>query len=322
MKIAIVYDLKENYSFDIDYINYYDFTYLSEVENVRKHLELAGHKTILINNLNSFLEILNNKEKIFDLVFNMYEGFKSRNREGLIPAICESYGIPYTFSDAFGSSLSLHKFQTNCFLEKLGINVPKGFLLTAMSEDNLGTLIYPVVIKPNTEGSSTGVKLIYEHNDLSNSINESIQMYGHDILIEEYIKGAELSVCILGTGDEAYIFSVCQYVDLNYNDMVIFDRDTKQKDLCFIIKPRINNDLINKLRYDSLFIHRMLKFNDISRIDWRVDQNKNVFLEATPLPDLSPDSIFEWSAISNGLDFSFVMNYIVKSAMKRIKRDL
>jgi len=322
MKIAIVYDLKENYGFDTDSINYYDFTYLSEVENVRKHLELAGHKTILINNLNSFLKILNSRKKVFDLVFNMYEGFKSRNREGLIPAICESYGIPYTFSDAFCASFSLHKYQTNCFLEKVGINVPKGFLLTDASKDNLNIKKFPVVLKPNTQGSSTGLKLVYNQSNLNSSIKEVIKMYGYDILIEEYIKGIELSVCILGTGYDAYVFSVCQFVDLNYKDIIFFDREAKRKDMHFIIEPRINNNIIKKLCDDSLLIHRAMNFYDISRIDWRVNRHKNIFLEATPFPDFAPNTEFEWGAARNGLDFSFVMNYIVESAMKRNKNML
>lgn len=322
MKIAIVYDLKENYSFNSDSVNYYDFTYLSEVENVKRHLELAGYETILINNLNSFLTILKNQEIAFDLVFNMYEGFKSRNREGLIPAICESYGIPYTFSDAFSSSFSLHKFQTNCFLEKLGINVPNGYLLTATNKDNLEVKKYPVVIKPNTEGSSTGVKLIYNQDDLNASLNEAVQIYGYDILIEDYIKGAELSVCILGTGDDAYVFTICQFVDSKYRNIKIFDRDTKFKDNYIFIKPRIDKYIINNLCNESLMIHRVMKFYDISRIDWRICRHKNIFIEATPLPDFSPGAEFDWGAANNGLDFSFVMNIIVESAMKRSKCDL
>lgn len=319
MKIAIVYDLKENYGFDADCINYYDFTYLSEVENVRKYLELAGHETVLINNLNSFLEILECKEEVFDLVFNMYEGFKSRNREGLVPAICESYRIPYTFSDAFSTSFALHKFQTNCFLKKLGINVPKGFLLTTMPIDNINTIKFPAVLKPNTEGSSTGLKLVYNQNDLNNSINEAIQIYGHDILIEEYIKGAELSVCILGTGNDAHVFSICQYVDLNHNDIMLFDCEIKRNDMFLIVEPQISNSVIKKLHDDSLMIHRAMNFYDISRIDWRVNHHKNFFLEATPLPNFVPNTEFEWGAIRNGLDLSYVMNYIVESAMKRNK---
>jgi len=322
MKIAIVYDLKENYSFDSDCINYYDFTYLSEVENVRKYLELAGYETFLINNLNTFLTILNKNEKEFDLVFNMYEGFKSKNREGLVPAICESYGIPCAFSDAFSSSFSLHKYQTNCFLRNMGINVPKGFLITAMHKNIPEVKKFPIVLKPNTEGSSTGVKLIYNHSDLNDSINKAVQMYGYDILIEEYIKGAELSVCILGTGDDAYIFTICQYVDVNYKNIKILDRETKLKDNYIFIKPRFNKHIIKKLCEDSLMIHREMKFYDISRIDWRIHRNKNIFIEATPLPDFSPRAEFDWGAANEGLDFSFVMNILVESAMKRSKRDL
>jgi len=322
VRIAIVYDLKENYSFDVDCINYYDFTYLSEVENVRKHLELVGYKTILINNLDSFLDAIKSKEKMFDLVFNMHEGFKSRNREGLVPAICESYGIPYTFSDAFSTSFSLHKFQTNCFLEKLGINTPKGFLLTPLTKDNLDITNFPIVLKPNTEGSSTGLKLVYNQGDLNQSLNECIDIYGYDILIQEYIKGAEISVYILGTVDEAYVFSICQFVDLNYEDIVLFDHETKRNDMCHIIEPRISTSVMKKLQIDSLMIHRAIKLYDISRIDWRVSQEKNIFLEATSLPDFSPNSGFEWAAKRNGLDFSFVMKFVVESATKRSKNNL
>jgi D-alanine-D-alanine ligase len=318
MKICIVYNLKEDYGFDAEHINYYDFTYLTEAENVRKNLELAGHYVVLISSLELFLTTIKQDVKAFDLVFNMYEGFKSRNREGLVPAICESYNIPYTFSDAFSSSFSLHKFHTNCFLKKLGVKVPKGFLLSVDNFDKIAKKIkFPIVLKPNTEGSSTGLKLVKNKSEFINSVNVIGKTFGRDILVEEYIDGLELSVCVLGTGEDAYVFSLGQYVDLNYDDILLFNHETKRRDMHHIIKPKLSKNILDEIRKDSLKIHRALNFYDISRIDWRVRDGKGVFLEATPLPDFAPNSEFEWGAKQQGLTFSFVLTSIVASALKR-----
>lgn len=114
IKIAIVFDTKEDYGIDRDNLDFCDFSYLSDIENMKEQLEYEGYEVILINPPIKFLNTVNKPEsqKLFDVVFNMSEGFNSRNREILVPMICETLHIPCIGTDAFGLSFTNHKFQT------------------------------------------------------------------------------------------------------------------------------------------------------------------------------------------------------------------
>ena len=129
IRIAIVFDTKEDYGINTADLNYCDFSYLSDVEYMKEQLEYEGYEVILTNPPDKFFEIVKgtNYKALFDVVFNISEGFKSRNREILVPIVCETLQIPYIGSDAFGLSFSNHKFHTKLFAKHLGVNTPDYF---------------------------------------------------------------------------------------------------------------------------------------------------------------------------------------------------
>lgn len=86
MVIGLCYDLQNTYSISSSVI-YKDFSFLSEVEFVESSLNKLGHKVILINGIEKFVKNIFKYKKDCDIIFNMIEGYKSRNREGLVPAL-------------------------------------------------------------------------------------------------------------------------------------------------------------------------------------------------------------------------------------------
>lgn len=321
MVVGLCYDLESTYNIE-DNIAYKDFSFLSEVEYVEKNLKILGHKVILINGLDLFVrDIFKYKEKC-DIIFNMIEGYKSRNREGLIPAICEAFNIPYTGTDSFGLSLSLNKYHMNQIIKSLNIKVPESFLIDYPLEDmdliaSKNIVCYPCIIKPNHEGSSMGVYLINTKTELIDKIKLLAQQYEEQLIVEQYIHGPELSVGILGTAKNARIYTCLQYVYENGKNIELYDYDCKYNLEHNMICPQIAEPILEKICNDSLLIHRIMHFQDISRIDWRISESSAYLIETTPLPSFEMDSEFDIGSKLANRSFDTVLEEILSSALHR-----
>src|SRR5947207_4229925 len=97
-----------------------------------------------------------------DLIFNTAEGRRGRAREAFYPALFEELGFPYTGSDAYVMTVTLDKWLTKLMLGAQGIDTPRGRLvvpddLRRLREVGAMGLAYPVIVKPNYEGSSKGI---------------------------------------------------------------------------------------------------------------------------------------------------------------------
>jgi len=330
IKIAIVFDTKEDYGIDTADLNYCDFSYITDVVNVKEQLEYEGYEVILINPPCKFFEIVRTVDykNLFDIVFNMSEGFKSRNREILVPILCETLQIPYIGSDAFSLSFSNHKFHTKLFAKHLGIRVVDDFYfdyriqtfqsLRDFFETNHS--YFPVIAKPNREGSSMGIKKANDINQLIDAVEELIELYDQELLIEKYIDGPDILSFIIGTGESTEVYPLVEVTDGSGNSLELWNTELKQKNSCYI-EPRIPPHTTKIIIEQAQLFHRALQLYDISRIDWRVDKDGTpFFLESTPLPSLGKD--FECCAKLKGITFHQLIGIVVKEALERLKDNL
>lgn len=320
MRIGLCYDLQDTYQISGKAV-YKDFSFLSEVEYVESCLKKSGHKVIMINGLEEFVKNIFRYKKDCDIIFNMIEGYKSRNREGLVPALCEAFDIAYTGTDSFGMSLSLNKYHINRVIESFGIKTPKAYLLDYPYSDIDSfykfELSFPCVLKPNNEGSSMGVTLVKSEQELLDKAAYLFDLYQQQLVIEEYISGNEISVGIIGTASQAQVYTCYEFLNEDGSDIELFDYKCKYNTDFQIVLPRLNKETIDDVCAKSLFIHNILKFQDISRIDWRINQNVPYFIEATPLPDLDIDSDFDLGSKAVGESFEDVLNKVLNSALNR-----
>ena len=320
MKIGLCYDLQDTYDISGDSV-YKDFSFLSEVEFVEKSLSKLGHKIILINGLEKFVKNIAKYKKKCDIIFNMIEGYKSRNREGLVPALCEAFDIKYTGTDAFGLSLSLNKYHMSQVVKSFDIRTPLSYLIDypIVDTDFSHSLEYPCVIKPNHEGSSMGVALINSKTELIEKAHTLSELYKQQLIVEEYIPGIELSIGILGTASQAHVYSCLEFVNEDGSDIELFDRECKYNTQFQAISPRLETAVLNDICDKSLFIHKIMGFQDISRIDWRVNKNIPYFIEATPLPAFDINSDFDIGSRLVGENFETALNKVLISALNRKK---
>ena len=102
MRIGLVFDIREDYGLEASDVTFCDFNYLSDMQYLQNTLEQSGHYVLPVGAPHSFARMLReDKLKDIDIIMNFGEGFLSRNREGIVPALCEIFHLPYTGSDAF-----------------------------------------------------------------------------------------------------------------------------------------------------------------------------------------------------------------------------
>ena len=327
MKVGIVYDLKESYGIEDSNIHYEDFSTLSEIHGINKSLEFNGYETELIGSHSDFVKQIKDGNFKSDLIFNMSEGFNSINREALIPSTCELFKIPYTFSDSHAMNLTLDKHQTLLFAKDLGINIPNGFLYVPECDslDDVEKKVkkyglkYPLVCKPNYEGTSMGITFVKSIDELKQAITYLITMYNEPIRCDEYIEGREIAVPIIGTGKNAECLSVVEYQTLEGNPIKFYTHKYKRHGAHKTIFADYGQK-INSLIFDvALTIHKNIPCYDLSRIDMRLCNGKPYLLEVTPLPDLTRNTTFERSANRKGISFDEIIKFIIESSISRMK---
>lgn len=320
MVIGIAFDKKEDYGFGND-TSYFDFTTSAELSNVKQALEKCGYRVKLLGNYHHiFNQIANNEMHDVDLVFNMVEGIKSRNREGAVPSLLEMNHIPYTGTDAYGLSLCLNKYHSKIIAKYLGIQTPKYFIINTPMDINTEKLTsFPYVLKPILEGTSSGVKLVHSYEECIATANTLLNIYQQPILCEQYIEGREFTVSLLGTGTDTTLIGIIETVRKNGTPLGIFSAEDKIYGNCKRIPVSNMLDNTQKLAFQwAVQFHQFVGCRDLNRIDYRMDSAGVLyFLEANPLPGLSRSSAFPNCCALNNIPFETALNKIVESALKR-----
>ncbi len=325
LKVGITYNLKKDFSRQkdqpIDLLEEFDTE--ETIEAIRKVLEGEGHDVIKLGGDTGLIDRV--RESPVDIVFNIAEGLRGRNREAHIPALLEFLNIPYTGSDPLTLSLTLDKAMAKRVVMSQHIPTPR-FRKVDRVEDLHGLdLRYPLFIKLCHEGSSMGVRLDSKISD-AGALREKtaglFQAYGSPLLVEEFVKGPEFTVGILGNEDP-FVLGVMQIeIKGSRPEESIYSLEIKrewEEKVRYHCPPAIEPDLLRKIEDVALRCHRALECRDVSRVDIRLGEDRiPYFLEVNPLPGLSPvygDLVM--IARSMGWDYARLVKTIFHHALKR-----
>jgi D-alanine--D-alanine ligase len=265
-----------------------------------------------------------------DLVFNLAEGTIGSSREAFYPGLYEQMGIPFTGGNASLLHLNLDKHLAKTVLASRGVRVPKGILITDKEFNLPDDLQYPLMIKPNSEGSSKGItqdSVVESEEQAISRIQGLLSHYPAGLVVEEFIGGRELSVPLLESFPGKLLDIVEHTFDLNkiggkYN---IYDYEMKQggeaaKSVNVICPANINADEEKAVNKMARQVFDIMSCPDVGRVDIRLHTNGNpYFIELNPLPSLHPSASLMTAAKSRGLEFRDVMRLIIRSAARRYK---
>lgn len=304
-----------------------EFDTLETVQAITEALESLGHQVTALNAATSLPLLVTRLHMMApDLVLNTAEGSSGRGREGFYPALLEQLGLPYTGSDAYACTLTLDKQLTNLALAKAGIRVPESLLVTQTKELSQHRLSFPLIAKPNFEGSSKGIdqKSIVENQDeLHKTVERLLRDYPLGILVEEFIHGRDVTV--------PYIEGVGVLEPAHYEfagparTYSIYDFDLKQNrpdDVEVVCPADISQGCRKQLIQDTKKAVGVLGIRDFCRVDYRVTPSGESYLiEVNALPSLEPGAAIYLAAAQKGLSsVGDTLQAILKSALKRQKK--
>jgi D-alanine-D-alanine ligase len=237
--------------------------------------------------LDRISNVVKQNQRSETILWNLVEGFFSRNRESYIPNLGEFLGIPYTGSDGYAQAITLNKDLTKSIARSIGIPTPKSFLCISRGEvPRLEKENFPLFAKPNQEGSSLGVfsnSLCYNFADLKQYIDRSPNTY-FPILLEEYLPGDEFTLGILGTTQDLRTLRL-----LSVQVDGIYGQDSKGKGIMSEKITPLPISSFPEISDHSLKLASYLGFFGYGRADWKLDFKGNPqFLELNLTPGLSP----------------------------------
>lgn len=234
--------------------------------------------------------------------------------DGRIQAALDLLGVPYTGSGCLASAIAMDKDLTKRIVAPLGVKTPAWMLVESDGMDIDAVIAQaklPCVVKPDDSGSSIGVSIANDAAELRTAL-EAAAREGSRILIEQYVRGREVQIGILG--DKA-LPSIEIIPAVGFYDY----RNKYQPGAAKEITPaEIPAETEQRLADAALTVFRALNLSAYSRADFILDDAGELwFLEINTLPGMTPTSLVPQEAAAVGISYSELCEQIIAAALHK-----
>ena len=322
LRIGLCYDLKSDYlAAGFAPHEVMEFDEEATVAGIEEALRGLGHRVERVGRGTELARRLAAGER-WDLVFNIAEGLRGRSREAQVPAVCEMFEQPYTFSDPLTCAVTLDKPLAKRLMRDNGLPTPPFAVVEREEDAEAVPLEPPLFAKPAAEGSSKGIdgrNRISSRDELRETCAALLKTFRQPVLVERYLPGREMTVGIVGNGDEARVVGVMEVV---FKDGMDGDyTDVNKAEFEHRVEYRLlDGDALGmRAREVALAAYRALSCRDAGRVDLRCDENgEPCFLEVNPLPGLHPvNSDLPILSGLAGISYAQLLGSIVDAACRR-----
>lgn len=325
LKVGIVYNLKHGVQADAPDAEA-ELDHISTVEAIGDALAAGGYETALLEADEKLVDKLAADRP--DVVFNIAEGLHGRGREAQVPAMLSFLGIPYTGSDETTLCIALDKMLTKQLLAPHRVRTPRAAVAANGKMPRGKTLTYPVIVKPNCEGSSKGisdVSIASSKEELAALLDKDDKLYHEELLVEEYIEGREFTVGLLGNGPETRVFSPMEilYKQPTQGSFHVYSYNVKQdyeKYVAYECPAKLTKEQNDEMVRAARKVFLTLGCRDFARADFRMDaQGRIYFIEINPLPGLAPHySDYPMLAEFLGVPYEKLVQSVLACALRRL----
>lgn len=252
----------------------------------------------------------------FDRVFIALHG--RYGEDGTIQGALELLGIPYTGSGPMASSLSMDKIMTKRVWLQHGLPTP-GFVVLSSLEDlpKASALGWPLMIKPPHEGSTLGITRVEAGSELKDAY-ELAAGFDEDVLAEQFIKGREITVPVLGKGAQAYALPIVEIIAPGGN----YDYEHKyiSNDTQYVVPAELDAEFTEQVQRIAEKAYRALGCEGWARADLMVsDDGKAWLLEMNTSPGMTSHSLVPMSARAAGMSYGELCVAILSSASCKVR---
>jgi D-alanine-D-alanine ligase len=273
-------------------------------------LERLGAKVTRIDAGRDLAAVLTRLEP--DVCFNALHGVWGE--DGSVQGVLETLAIPYTHCGVLASALAMDKTKAKAVMAAAGVPVPGGGLFNRFEAARGHVMTPPYVVKPNAEGSSVGVFLVFEGaNGPPQELTSPSWTFGEEVLIEPYIRGLELAVAVM----DGRALTVTEIIPRTG----FYDYDAKYGEggSSHVVPARIPEAVAAEARRCAELAHAALGCRGVTRGDLRYDDINSllVLLEVNTQPGMTPTSLVPEQAAHLGIGFDDLVLWITEDAYAR-----
>jgi D-alanine-D-alanine ligase len=239
------------------------------------------------------------------VVFNALHG--RYGEDGCIQGLLDLLGIPYTHSGLLASALAMDKPMAKRLFDAAGIPVAEHRIVDREALAAGSVMAPPFVIKPLKEGSSVGVRIVREGENLP-PIDKVTWEFGAEVMVERFIPGRELTVAVMGDRPLA--------VTEITTSRGFYDYDAKYAPggSRHVLPAELEADLYAEIMRLALLAHTTLGCRGVSRADFRCDGRRLFLLEVNTQPGMTPTSLVPEQAAHAGVSFEQLVLWMVENA--------
>jgi len=251
-----------------------------------------------------------------DVFFPVLHG--ENGEDGVIQGVFKMSHTAYVGNGVLASASCMDKEVTHIRLDSADIKtapyivVRSAFNLDELDKQVENKLCYPVFVKPANAGSSFGVSKANSKNELEKAVNDALKV-DNKVLIEKFIKGAEVECAVLGN-DDAITSSVIGQIAPTAE---FYDFDAKYTDAStqLYIPAKVSAEVSEKVKAAALKAYKVLDCKGLSRIDFFALENGEIVLnEINNLPGFTSISMYPKLFEASGISYSELIDRLINSA--------
>lgn len=257
-----------------------------------------------------------------DLVLPILHG--PYGEDGRLQGMLDMLGVPYVFSGVLAHAIGMNKPKAKIIAANAGVPVAKDLVIKKDTEYNLDKIIkelpLPLMVKPSELGSSVGISLAKNKEDLEKGIQDAFSL-GNEVILEQYIKGREFTVTVMGNYPPAgglQALAITEIIPLisEFYDYKAKYEDGGSKHVC---PAEISKDDEEKLKDYAVATFKAIGCNDLARVDflWSKSANEYFFTDINTIPGMTPTSLAPEAAALAGMTFTQFLDKLIKGAMER-----
>lgn len=292
---------------------------LKSAEGAKEALEQAGYQVTQLDPA----EAADLKALIdggFDVAFLALHG--KGGEDGAIQGFLQTIGLPYTCSGIWGSAVAIDKTKAKVFYREEGLPTPAGMTIARGDAYDVAYVVAKlgdkVAVKAATEGSSIGVYIVEGADEIGRALKDGLDI-DTKVLVEQFVKGTELTCVVMGSGDSAQALPVIEIIPQNAS----YDFESKyapggSQHIC---PARLPEDIAARIREQAVAAHRVLGCAGMSRSDFLLDEDGVAWiLETNTIPGMTATSLLPDAARAAGISFPDLCTQLIGFSLEDARR--
>lgn len=291
------------------------------VKAIEKALMKNGHKVVRIPATINLLEDIKAIEGM-DIIFNACTGITNKKQQANVVAMLELMEVPFVGSGLSAHILGLHKHISKCLFRSIGVPTANSQIFYTGVETVDPSLNYPLIIKPEHEGSSLGIteeSVVRDEKQLRVGVRRTLKLFQQPVLAEEFIIGREFTIGVLGN-DNPEVFPIQEILYDTADGKGFMTVDIKARDAIGIVCPaNLDKTTVVKTKDYAAKVFKALECNEYARIDVRLNaEGTPLFLEINTLPGMQPEySDFPRMAYAAGYTYDSLIQKMLELALAK-----